>query len=372
MTDDIDEKQEVKPADTTGPSVSEPTQARPNPATSLGSQGFATQARVAAPAAPTTSVFRRFVWLQDRVAEARKTMFGPGKPGFAEYDAARRIKEGVVQIGETGQTSWAVLMLDRIAASLLVRSHAEKNGIVLTKGALTESDWENVRKVPVIQECWNNLSAIQSAALVESLGLSGEQATANLSDQQRKALATGLQSLVKCLSEPLEIEANRLGRALFARYTRVGLLLAVLLVFVSLVSNWVGARFEKPNVALHRAVEVSSQYPGAGEDHTLLVDGDRTNLGFHTNCEGPQWVVVDLGSVRRFDKVVVFNRDEFQERAVPLYLDVSSDKLTWRQLAMRKEVFDKWTASGLRADGRYVRLRHTPNNCFHLSEVEVY
>jgi len=371
MTDDIDEKREEAAA-AAGSNV-EALPAGIEPITPAGPTAPDVPPNTAAPVAPAAGgVFRQLIWLGGRVAEARQATFGSAKPGFAEYDVARQVQEGVVQIGETGQTSWAVLMLERVAASLLLRAHAARHAIDLPIGSLNESALEAVRKVPVVQEAWNNLSALQSSALIEALGSGGERATANMSEAQRKAFAAGLHDFVKSLSEPLEFEANRLGRALFARYTRVGLLLAALVVIVVMIGNWIGTKFEKPNIALHRPVEVSSQYPGAGEDHSLLVDGDRTNLGFHTNCEGPQFVIVDLGSVRHFDKVVVYNRDEYQERAVPLYLDISSDKQNFRQVAMRKDVFDKWSASGLSADGRYIRLRNTPNNCFHLSEVEVY
>ncbi len=310
--------------------------------------------------------------MDERVAEARKSTFGASQPGWAEYDAARHAMEGVVQIGETGQSSWAVLLLERAAASLLVRAHAARSGIAISNGPFTQEDWENARKVPAIQEAWNNLSAVQVSALAESLSSGGEQATANLALQQRKSFAIGLHTFVRSIAEPLELEANRLGRALFARYTRVTIAAVSVIIVISIIGNWISARFEKPNIALHRPVEVSSQYPGAGEDHSLFVDGDRTNLGFHTNCEGPQFVVVDLGSVRKFDKVVVYNRSEYQERAIPLYLEVSSDHQSYKLLATKKDVFDKWTASGLSAEGRYVRLRNTPPNCFHLSELEVY
>jgi len=375
MNDDIGENREEKSAASTGAATSEPERGVAAAASTAGPNASATaNAPAAVPARATTSpgVFRRFIWLQERVAEARRTTFGPSQPGFAEYDAARHAKEGVVQIGETGQTSWSVLLLERMAASLLLRAHAAKNGTPLSKGALTDTDWENARKVPAVNEAWNNLSALQVSALVDALSEGGEQATAQLPEAQRKAFAVGLHSFVKTLSEPLEFEANRLGRALFARYTRVAVLAVAVLVIIVGISNWLGSRFEKPNIALHRPVETSSQYPGAGEDHSLLVDGDRTNLGFHTNCEGPQFVVVDLGAVRQIDKVVVYNRPEFQERAVPIFLDVSTDKQNFKQVATRKEVFDKWAATGLGVQARYVRLRHTPPNCFHLSEVEVY
>ncbi len=320
---------------------------------------------------PSSNTLRKLVWLDERVAEARQKNFGPEHAGWPEYDAARHARDGVVQIGETGQSSWAVLLLERDAAALLVRAHAAREDIHLSGGPLNDGDWELVRKVPVIQEAWNNLSAVQVACLTASMGHDGDHALATLPVVQRKTFAIGLHEFVAAISEPLEFEANRLGRALFARYTRVAVASVVALVIVGIVGNWVAARFEKPNIALHRHVDVSSQYPNEGLDHSLLVDGDRANLGFHTECQGG-WAMIDLGATKKFDKIVVYNRVEFPERAVPIVVEVSDDRLNFRHIADRKEVFDKWSATGLAAQGRYVRLKNTSTNCFHLAEVEIY
>jgi len=277
----------------------------------------------------------------------------------------------VVQIGETGQSSMAVLLLERDAAVLLARAHAARADIPIGVGPLGESDWETLKKIPAIQEAWNNLSAVQASNLVAVTGQQGDQAIANLPPAQRKTFAIGLHEFVNAISEPLEFEANRLGRALFARYTRVSLTAVAVLAVIVLIGSWISSKFEKPNIALHRPVEVSSQYPGAGEDHALLVDGDRTNLGFHTDCQGG-WVIIDLGAPKKFDRVVVYNRTEYPERAIPLVMEVSDDHQNFRKIAERKEVFDKWSATGLGTQGRYLKLRNTSANCFHLAEVEVY
>ena len=313
----------------------------------------------------------RLLWLSDRVQAARQTTFGPNQPGWAEYDAARHARDGVVQIGETGQSSWAVLLLERDATSLLVRAHAAREKLELSGGPISESDWETARNVPAIQEAWINLSALQSTTLVAATGPQGDHAIASLAVPQRKAFAIGLHEFVTAIAEPLEFEANRLGRALFARYTRVTLAAVGVLVFVALIGSWIGSKFEKPNIALHQRVEVSSQYPGAGEDHALLVDGDRTNLGFHTECQGG-WAIIDLGAPKKIDKVVVYNRTEYPERAVPTVIELSNDHQNFRQVAEKKEVYDKWSATGLGAQARYVKLRNKSSNCFHLAEVEVY
>lgn len=315
--------------------------------------------------------WQRFIWLNDRVEDARSKTFGLGQAGFSQYDAARNLRDGVVQIGETGQSSWAVLFLERDAAVLLAEAHAARRGLTLSGGPLTSEDWEQLRQIPIVQEAWANLSAVQVENLVATTGSGGDAALSALPATQRKTFAVGVHEFVNALAEPLELEASRLGRALFARYTRLAIAGVAVLAVIGMVGSWVSARFEKPNIALHQRVEVSSQYPGAGEDHTLLVDGDRSNLGFHTECQGG-WAIVDLGAPRKFDKVVVYNRAEYPERAVPIVLEVSTDHQNFRKLAERKEVFDKWTVSGLGAQGRYVKLRNTSANCFHLAEIEVY
>ena len=301
----------------------------------------------------------------------RAKTFGPEQPGWTEYDAARHARDGVVQIGETGQSSWAVLLLERDAASLLLRAHAAREKVALSGGPFDEADWERLRTVAVISEAWSNLSAVQVSCLTAATGNDADHALSALPAVQRKTFAIGLHEFVAAIAEPLEFEANRLGRALFARYSRAAIAAVVVLGVLGLVGNWISARFEKPNIALHKHVDISSQYPGEGTDHQLLVDGDRTNLGFHTECQGG-WALIDLGASTKFDKIVVYNRAEFPERAVPMIVEVSDDRQAFKQIAERRETFDKWSASGLKAQGRYVRLRNTSSNCFHLDEVEIY
>jgi hypothetical protein len=219
MNDDSGEKRDDSTATISDSQSSDAPKAEPQPgapevASASNAQGSAAASGVSAPAKTAGNPIRRLIWLDERVAEARRSTFGPQQPGWAQYDAARHAREGVVQIGETGQSSWAVLLLERSAASLLVRAHAARNGIAVSEGPLTQADWENIRKVPAVAEAWNNLSAIQVSALVESLGSAGEQATAKLEPQQRKPFAVGLHNFVKAIAEPLELEANRLGRAL--------------------------------------------------------------------------------------------------------------------------------------------------------------
>jgi hypothetical protein len=308
-----------------------------------------------------------------RVAEAREATFGPGKPGFAWFDIARQLSDDVAEIGETGESNLAALLLDCDRVGLLVRAYLEREGLRSGVGPLGDTDWANTRKLPLLAEAFAKLTIPQRSMLTAILAPDRDATLAKLTGADRESLAGAVRGLATRLSEPLEFEANRLGRALVARWLRVIVAALVLAAFLATGGNWLDRKLEKPNIALHCPVTVSSQYPWQGTDHSLLVDGDRNNMGFHTQSGGQQWVVIDLGSVRKFNKLVAYNRsDGYQDRAVPIKLEVSKDNINFTLLRERKETFDQWTAGGLHAEGRYVRLLNTPPNFFHLAEVEIY
>jgi hypothetical protein len=324
-------------------------------------------------AKPEAGFFSRLLWLGPRVAEARATGFGPSQPGYLWYEVARQIGDDVVKIGETGKGSWAVLLLDCRAVELLIRAHLVHAGLLSESAPLSEADWVNAKKLPVVEEAFGKVPVAHTPLLTAMLSPEQDATIEKLSGDEREAFAESVHDLVMRLAEPLEFEANRLGRALFARWSRVVLAVLILGGALFWTGNKIASKFAKPDLALHRPVTVSSQFPGQGTDHTLLVDGDHDNLGFHTNIDPQSWVTIDLGAVKKFDKIVVYNRaDGYEERAVPIKIEVSNDNVHWKQIAERKDVFDKWTAKHLHAEGRYVRLKNTPPNYFHLAEVEIY
>ncbi|HEX7599344.1 MAG TPA: discoidin domain-containing protein [Polyangia bacterium] len=315
----------------------------------------------------------RLLWLGQRVGEVRKTTFGPSKPAFVWYQAARQFCDDAAALEEKRKDRTSSLLLECTAAALLVRCHLARAGFLIGTGPLGEADWENAHQLPAMAEAWGHLSPTQASLLMAVLGPDHDTVLANLTGHERRASAAGIHRLVNRLSAPLDFEANQLKLALLARWARITLAALALTVALGFAARWIDAKFSKPNLALGRPVRTSSQYPGAGENPALLVDGDRENLGFHTNADGQQWVVIDLGAIRPFDKVVVYNRAEGQhKRAVPLRLEVSDDDKKYTLLRERKETFAVWTAKGLHTKGRYIRLQNTPPNYFHLSEVEIY
>lgn len=316
---------------------------------------------------------RQFFWLDARVSEAAAKGFSKGNAGWSEFELARQARAGIVQIGETGEGNAAVLLLERAEVLFLLRSQLARQNLTPIGMSMSEEDWSRARQIPAIAEVWGELSGAQQTALVAGLGDKAELTLIDLDNKQRRYLASGLRKLASALSEPLERQASLVGRVLFMRWARIGAAALVLLAIAWSISGAIEKKFAKPNVALGRPVTISSQFGDTALDHTLLVDGDKTNLGFHTDNGPNQWVMIDLGISRNITKVVVYNRVECcQERAVPLRLEVSDDGVNFRKVLDRTEEFDVWTAKGFEAKGRYVRLRHLGSNFLHFAEVEVY
>jgi hypothetical protein len=323
------------------------------------------------PAKRMASWFDRALWLGRRVAEARATAFTAGQPGFALYDVAREMRDEAARITRAGRGKWVVPMLDCMAIELLVRAHLARAGTAVARAPLGEAEWATVRQLPSVHAAWENFPSTHMATLMALIGGDRVVALTELSDEERGSVARKLRDLVGALIAPLEWEANRLGWALVARWSRIAVVGLLLLALVGFAASWVSSR-NHPNLALHRPV-LASSLNGYGPEPGRLVDGIIDEIAFHTNGGDQQWVVIDLGEVKKFDKIVVYNRpDCCAERAVPLKVEVSNDNQNFTPIAERTEVFAKWSAKNLHAEGRYLRLKNTPPNFFHLAEVEVY
>ena len=97
-----------------------------------------------------------------------------------------------------------------------------------------------------------------------------------------------------------------------------------------------------------------------------------TRYFFHTREEPSPWLEVDLGHAQQFSRVHVLNRrDCCAERAAPLVVEVSSDRLAWREVVRNHEVFDDWRGAFAPVTARWVRFRVARQSMLHLRDVRV-
>ena len=130
----------------------------------------------------------------------------------------------------------------------------------------------------------------------------------------------------------------------------------------------------RPELARNATWRLSStQGPGAaaGRGFDMSSEG-LPNIFFQTVTEPSPWIEFDLGARREVTLVRVVNRlDCCRDWAVPLAVDGSDDRTTWRPLARREEPFDTWRAVFPATRVRYVRLGVPRLTQFSLSWVEI-
>ncbi len=329
----------------------------------------------AAQPAPPLNFLRRFFWLDDKIATAKNECLGPSQPGWREFLLAKDTQTAVEELEGSGNSLRSTALLVRVQLLAIVRCLLLRRGqpVSSNDNSFAIVDWEAPRKLPEIDGLFETQSALNIVHLQNMLGENAEAYVLQLELAQVREVLPVLREIATTLMRPLEREAQAVYRLRIARASRLLGAAVVAFVVLALSLGWYADHSGSKNLALGKPVTVSSQYGGVGLDHHLLVDGDHTNLGFHTDNLPNQFVVIDFGKTVKFDKVVVYNRaDCCKERAVPLRLEVSDDNVSYKKLAERTEEFDVWTASLLRGSGRYLRLRLLTTNCFHLSEVEVY
>jgi len=135
---------------------------------------------------------------------------------------------------------------------------------------------------------------------------------------------------------------------------------------------------------VRQAAATSKQKPTAAEDDAAggcdgIKDG---TAGFHTQKEQNPWWQVDLGSVAKLERIVIWNRTNDPiavRRARRLMVRLSTDGKTWEQV-YRHDGTPFYGFSGGRPltipasskKARFVRVGLADNEYFHLDEVEVF
>lgn len=222
--------------------------------------------------------------------------------------------------------------------------------------------------------------AEESVSLSELLSLPEEQLSSLLSKDAwgrlrllASAHCTGedLRRAVEVVEHLLEEPARRLREDRVDHTRRLllgaGGMLGVLLLLALLRAAWPRNNLAqgKPWRASSAAARCRPAEGRCGEEKTAIL--------FLTKQEASPWFEVDLQQRHLVQKVRVKNRsDGFQERAVPLVLELSEDGKVWRQVARQEEVFSTWEVPVPMLVTRYVRLRVDRVSTLHLESVEVY
>jgi len=286
-----------------------------------------------------------------------------------EYDVVRQARRGAARLGKNEA---ARIILKRAEVLVLIRGLVKRQGFDLEGPFLTEAEWSAAGEVAAMRDLLSSLTVDQRTALRTCLGQDAELSLVDVDANRRGEIELCLDRAEHHLIMPLECDDKHVGRIKIQRWIRVGTVAALVLSCLGFCGLKLIRLSRGQNIALHRPTQVSSM-SGQGTHGAELVDGITDNLGFHTNSEPNPYVIIDLGTSRRFDKIVVYNRaDCCQERAIPLSVDVSDDGTTFQTIANRYALFEEWTVKGLHAKGRYVRLQVKATQYFHLAEVEIY
>jgi hypothetical protein len=162
---------------------------------------------------------------------------------------------------------------------------------------------------------------------------------------------------------------RRAQHALWLRWSRSGSL--ALLVLALLTAGYVAYRraTQAEDLAHGKPWRASSKFADCQRE-TGACGGPR--VLFHTLEEPEPWFEIDLGAAHSISVVEIENRQDCcAERAVPLVIEVSSDRTKWKAVARREDVFRSWTASIEPVTARYVRAKVRRKSTLHLERMTV-
>ena len=174
--------------------------------------------------------------------------------------------------------------------------------------------------------------------------------------------AAAVGALAKGLVGDLDAARTRLDRLIAQRWLRIVLVVGVLLALGLGVRRLVGG----PNLASGASLRLSSSWSGCAGDPPCAA------LMFHTDPEPNPWVELDLGAAKMIRQIEISNRtDCCSERAVPMFVESSTDRTNWTSVGQRETEFQSWTLTFKPRLARYVKLRVTRNTAFHLKDIAI-
>jgi hypothetical protein len=316
---------------------------------------------------------RQFFWMDHRLARALREGYSRGCPGWEEFELARAIRAEADELAESHETRASSFVLYRAAAGLIVRAQLARVGLDPGSEQANRECWTLLASLPSVATLQADISEHERELVTAGLGVKGESMLARFGATQQEQTSLAFAKLIDGLTHAMGTDAGRVRKVILIRWARIAVATLLLGLGVWLANAKIAGLLAQPNLALNRPVVVVTSHPEFGVNPGQLVDGDRDNLGFHSESGQNQNVTIDLESVRRISRVVVYNRkDCCRERSLPLRLEVSTDGKSFQQVADRNRDFARWTVELPGTDLRYLRLTNLRNDFFHLAEVEVY
>ncbi len=300
-----------------------------------------------------------------RAAEAQARGYSPEQAASVRHfhgAAARRLLAARDLRDATNLAAAATLY--REAATLAARS-------VLSAQSVDEP----VEPLPR-DEVWTRLGDLSGldAGLTEARELALREDSTEVDGKPALEIRARLDRVDRALLLLLrQVEPRTPRRIRWARGLRLATAVALLVAMLVALLAWA---FAPENVARDKQVEASGYWPGSALA-TALVNGEKEYpWGSATERGQDPWFRVDLGEVRRIDKVVVVNRrDRHAKDSAPLALSLSEDGKLFEEVAVfqHEKPGERWVYRGSNKVARYVkvtRVRRGP--ALALSEIEVY
>jgi hypothetical protein len=195
-------------------------------------------------------------------------------------------------------------------------------------------------------------------------------AAASVEEQARTA--SELRQAAAALLRAAPTTRQEIDALWLQRLLRVG---AIGLGFAALALGLVVATTssdERQDLAAGRPWRASSAYPAASCSSPAQACSQSPDYFFHTEEEDRPWLELDLGKLQHISAVSVENRkDCCGDRAVPLLIEVGTDRERFKQVARKDEAFDSWKATFGPLPARYVRVRAARRTMLHLARVRV-